>query len=82
MLFGPSFIFHKLSFSFTFSFPFLRVAYIEFKTEAEAEKAVEEKQGMEIEGRAIIVDFVGEKSQQDGRKFSKGAQTGKIAARE
>ncbi|KAM7013349.1 nucleolin [Passerculus sandwichensis] len=44
------------------------MAYIEFKTEAEANKALEEKQGTEIEGRAVIIDFTGEKSQQEHQK--------------
>ncbi|NWR77212.1 NUCL protein, partial [Centropus unirufus] len=44
------------------------MAYIEFKTEAEANKALEEKQGTEIDGRTIIIDFTGEKSQQDHQK--------------
>ncbi|XP_041261888.1 nucleolin [Onychostruthus taczanowskii] len=44
------------------------MAYIEFKTEAEANKALEEKQGTEIEGRAVVIDFTGEKSQQDHQK--------------
>ncbi|NWS24067.1 NUCL protein, partial [Polioptila caerulea] len=44
------------------------MAYVEFKTEAEANKALEEKQGTEIEGRAVIIDFTGEKSQQEHQK--------------
>ncbi|KAM9544294.1 nucleolin isoform 2-T2 [Guaruba guarouba] len=44
------------------------VAYIEFKTEAEANKALEEKQGTEIDGRAMVIDFTGEKSHQDHQK--------------
>lgn len=44
------------------------MAYIEFKTEAEANKAIEEKQGTEIEGRAVVIDFTGEKSQQEHQK--------------
>ncbi|XP_070609902.1 nucleolin isoform X2 [Erythrolamprus reginae] len=51
------------------------IAYIEFKSEADAEKALE-KQGMEIEGRPIVLDFVGEKSQQDSRKPGKGPSSG------
>ncbi|XP_070802628.1 nucleolin isoform X2 [Pituophis catenifer annectens] len=51
------------------------IAYIEFKSEADAEKALE-KQGMEIEGRPIVLDYVGEKSQQDSRKPGKGAPSG------
>ncbi|XP_059711568.1 nucleolin [Haemorhous mexicanus] len=44
------------------------MAYIEFKTEAEANKALEEKQGIEIDGRAVVIDFTGEKSQQEHQK--------------
>ncbi|NXS45747.1 NUCL protein, partial [Balaeniceps rex] len=44
------------------------MAYIEFKTEAEANKALEEKQGTEIDGRAMVIDFTGEKSHQDHQK--------------
>ncbi|KAG8136329.1 hypothetical protein E2320_009285 [Naja naja] len=51
------------------------IAYIEFKSEADAEKALE-KQGMEIDGRPIVLDYVGEKSQQDSRKPGKGAPSG------
>lgn len=45
------------------------IAYIEFKTEAEAEKMLEEAQGSDLQGRSIIVDYVGEKSQK-GAKVS------------
>ncbi|ETE58113.1 Nucleolin, partial [Ophiophagus hannah] len=51
------------------------IAYIEFKSEADAEKALE-KQGMEIDGRPIVLDYVGEKSQQDSRKPGKGTPSG------
>ncbi|NXC18145.1 NUCL protein, partial [Corythaeola cristata] len=44
------------------------VAYVEFKTEAEANKALEEKQGTEIDGRAMVIDFTGEKSHQEHQK--------------
>ncbi|NWW84401.1 NUCL protein, partial [Rhynochetos jubatus] len=44
------------------------MAYVEFKTEAEANKAMEEKQGTEIDGRAMVIDFTGEKSHQDHQK--------------
>nr|XP_009910518.1 PREDICTED: nucleolin [Haliaeetus albicilla] len=44
------------------------MAYIEFKTEAEANKALEEKQGTEIDGRAMVIDFTGEKSHQEHQK--------------
>ncbi|XP_032381630.1 nucleolin [Etheostoma spectabile] len=39
------------------------IAYIEFKTEAEAEKMLEEAQGADVQGRSIMVDYVGDKSQ-------------------
>lgn len=48
-------------------FCFCRIAYIEFKTEAIAEKALEETQGSDVQGRSIIVDFTGDKSRQGGR---------------
>ncbi|KFZ56261.1 Nucleolin, partial [Podiceps cristatus] len=44
------------------------MAYIEFKTEADADKALEEKQGTEVDGRAMVIDFLGEKSHQDHQK--------------
>ncbi|XP_035190534.1 nucleolin isoform X1 [Oxyura jamaicensis] len=44
------------------------MAYVEFKTEAEADKALEEKQGTEIDGRAMVIDYTGEKSQQENQK--------------
>ncbi|NXW05046.1 NUCL protein, partial [Fregetta grallaria] len=44
------------------------MAYVEFKTEAEANKALEEKQGTEIDGRAMVIDFIGEKSHQEHQK--------------
>ncbi|XP_055579779.1 nucleolin [Falco cherrug] len=44
------------------------MAYVEFKSEAEANKALEEKQGTEIDGRAMVVDFTGEKSHQEHQK--------------
>lgn len=43
------------------------IAYIEFKTEAEAEKMLEEAQGADVQGRSIMVDFVGEKSQKGAK---------------
>ncbi|XP_060889790.1 nucleolin [Labrus mixtus] len=49
------------------------IAYIEFKSEAEAEKMLEEAQGAEVQGRSIMVDYVGDKSQ-------KGAKVGVSAA--
>ncbi|NXT30231.1 NUCL protein, partial [Syrrhaptes paradoxus] len=44
------------------------MAYVEFKTEAEADKALEEKQGTEVDGRAMVIDFTGEKSHQEHQK--------------
>ncbi|NXJ73578.1 NUCL protein, partial [Trogon melanurus] len=44
------------------------MAYIEFKTEADANKALEEKQGTEVDGRAMVIDFTGEKSHQEHQK--------------
>ncbi|XP_005997412.1 nucleolin isoform X2 [Latimeria chalumnae] len=38
------------------------IAYIEFETEADADEAMDEKQGAEVDGRAVIVDFTGKKS--------------------
>ncbi|KAM4548198.1 nucleolin [Odontesthes bonariensis] len=49
------------------------IAYIEFKTEAEAEKMLEEAQGADVQGRAIMVDYVGEKSQKGARMSATGA---------
>ncbi|XP_016118303.1 nucleolin-like [Sinocyclocheilus grahami] len=43
------------------------IAYLEFKSEAIAEKTMEEAQGSDVQGRSIIVDFTGEKSRQGGR---------------
>lgn len=39
------------------------IAYIEFKTEADAEKTFEEKQGTEIDGRSVSLYYTGEKGQ-------------------
>lgn len=47
--------------------PHDRIAYVEFKTEAIAEKMLEEAQGADIQGRCIIVDFTGQKSQKGGK---------------
>ncbi|CAG5864192.1 unnamed protein product [Menidia menidia] len=49
------------------------IAYIEFKTEAEAEKMLEEAQGADIQGRSIMVDYVGEKSQKGARMSGAGS---------
>lgn len=48
-----------------------RIAYIEFKTEAEAEKMLEEAQGADLQGRSIMVDYVGDKSQKGARMSCK-----------
>lgn len=37
------------------------IAFMEFKTAAIAEKVLEEKQGTEVGGRVLVVDFLGEK---------------------
>ncbi|XP_039622225.1 nucleolin isoform X2 [Polypterus senegalus] len=47
------------------------IAYIEFKTEAETQKMMKEKQGTEIEGRAILLDFIGAKSNKTAAGGSK-----------
>ncbi|XP_011613281.2 nucleolin isoform X3 [Takifugu rubripes] len=49
------------------------IAYIEFKSEAEAEKMLEEAQGADVQGRSIMVDFVGEKSQKGAKVSASGA---------
>uniref|UniRef100_UPI00398E8EA9 nucleolin n=1 Tax=Pristiophorus japonicus TaxID=55135 RepID=UPI00398E8EA9 len=38
------------------------IAYIEFENEAAADKALEQKQGTDVEGRYIVIDFTGDKS--------------------
>ncbi|MBN3321432.1 NUCL protein, partial [Atractosteus spatula] len=43
------------------------IAYIEFETEAVAEKVLEEKQGADVQGRSIILDYSGKKSQKGPR---------------
>ena len=49
------------------------IAYIEFKTEADAEKTLEEKQGTEIDGRSISLYYTGEKGQsQEGERIALG----------
>lgn len=64
-------IFFVLDFVDNILFSADSIAYIEFKTEAEAEKMLEEAQGTDIQGRSIIVDFVGEKSQKGGKVAGK-----------
>ncbi|XP_049577187.1 nucleolin isoform X2 [Syngnathus scovelli] len=46
------------------------IAYIEFKSEAEAEKTLEDAQGSDIQGRSIVLDYVGEKSQKGPNAFA------------
>ncbi|EPY82341.1 nucleolin [Camelus ferus] len=43
------------------------IAFIEFKTEADAEKTLEEKQGTEIDGRSISLYYTGEKGQGESK---------------
>nr|KAF6353491.1 hypothetical protein mPipKuh1_010453 [Pipistrellus kuhlii] len=40
-----------------------RIAYIDFRSQADAERTLEEKQGTEIGGLAIVLEHVGEKDQ-------------------
>lgn len=37
-----------------------RIAFVEFKKESIAKKVQQKKQGAKIEGRVLVVDFVGE----------------------
>ncbi|KAM9795982.1 nucleolin isoform 2-T2 [Syngnathus typhle] len=46
------------------------IAYIEFKSEADAEKTLEDSQGSDIQGRSIVLDYVGEKSQKGPNAFA------------
>ena len=48
-------------------FPVNSIAFIEFKSEAIAEKVMEEAQGSEVQGRSIMLDFIGDKSKQGGK---------------
>lgn len=43
------------------------IAYIEFKSGADAEKNLEEKQGAEIDGRSVSLYYTGEKGQRQER---------------
>lgn len=55
-----------------------RIAYVDFKSQADAERALEEKQGTEVGGLAIVLDFVGKKSQgQEDRDRQSRTQRGK-----
>lgn len=50
-----------------------RIAYIEFKTEADAEKTFEEKQGTEIDGRSVSLYYTGEKGQNQDYRGGKNS---------
>lgn len=50
------------------------IAYVEFKSEAEAEKMLEEAQGADVQGRSIMVDYVGEKSQKGAKVAGKASR--------
>lgn len=54
-----------------FCFVFYSIAYVEFKTEADAERTMEETQGSEVQGRSIIIDYTGEKSHMGARASGK-----------
>ncbi|XP_006866802.1 PREDICTED: nucleolin, partial [Chrysochloris asiatica] len=49
------------------------IAYLEFKTEADAEKTFEEKQGTEIDGRSISLYYTGEKGQNPEHRGGKSS---------
>ncbi|XP_069753179.1 nucleolin isoform X2 [Narcine bancroftii] len=51
------------------------IAYIEFETEATAQMVLNQKQGMEVEGRSIILDFTGIKSTFKGGQTEQGSDT-------
>ncbi|XP_061153477.1 nucleolin isoform X1 [Syngnathus typhle] len=53
------------------------IAYIEFKSEADAEKTLEDSQGSDIQGRSIVLDYVGEKSQKGPNAFAAAAPASK-----
>ncbi|XP_037105136.1 nucleolin isoform X5 [Syngnathus acus] len=53
------------------------IAYIEFKSEADAEKTLEDAQGSDIQGRSIVLDYVGEKSQKGPNAFAAAAPASK-----
>lgn len=50
-----------------------RIAYIEFKSEADAQKNLEEKQGTEIDGRSVSLYYTGEKGQQRQERTGKNS---------
>ncbi|KAJ8011280.1 hypothetical protein DPEC_G00056510 [Dallia pectoralis] len=55
----------KIRFSGGVGSPSKGIAYIEFETEDVAERVLEEKQGTDLLGRAVVLDFLGEKSQNE-----------------
>lgn len=55
-----------------------RIAYIEFKSEADAEKNLEEKQGAEIDGRSVSLYYTGEKGQRQERTGKTSTWSGKL----
>lgn len=57
-----------------------RIAYIDFRSQADAERTLEEKQGTEIGGLAILLEHVGEKNQgQEARARKNRSRRGKHA---
>ncbi|KAM4772484.1 nucleolin isoform 2-T2 [Rhinophrynus dorsalis] len=54
------------------------IAYVEFGSEAEADKALEEKQGAELEGRSLFLDYTGNKSQNSGARRGPSAGDAKV----
>ncbi|XP_071198477.1 nucleolin [Salvelinus alpinus] len=53
------------------------IAYIAFKSEAIADKMLTEAQGADVQGRAIMVDYTGIKSQKGGRPPAQAAAESK-----
>ncbi|XP_064808681.1 nucleolin [Oncorhynchus masou masou] len=53
------------------------IAYIAFKTEAIADKMLTEAQGADVQGRSIMVDYTGIKSQKGGRPPAQAAAESK-----
>lgn len=56
-------------------FPVNRIAFIEFESEAVVEKMMEEAQGTEIQGRTVLLDFIGDKSKQSA---GRGRESGTL----
>ncbi|CAB1314353.1 unnamed protein product [Coregonus sp. 'balchen'] len=53
------------------------IAYIEFKTEAVADQMLTEAQGADVQGRSIMVDYTGNKSQKGARPPAQAAAESK-----